>query len=95
MEKGKKLEFKAQSSERVFSSTYAKQKVIKEWMKIFDKCGLGILKTLSKSNKVEFMRLGIALLPKEMQVEVNPFKDLSDSQLEEYIKSGGEKWPTN
>lgn len=66
----------------------SKEKVLAHWMKIFNERGVGILEGLSKDDPSEFMKIGLALFPKDVDVTMNQFSSWTPEELHKFISTG-------
>ena len=67
-------------------STKAKEKVLAKWMDKFNQDGVSILNDIAKDNKVEFMKLGISMMPKDENLNVNDNRVLTDQEFKEQVE---------
>lgn len=73
-----------------------KSKLLELWWKVFEETdGEKLLRKLAEEDFVEFLKLGIRLMPKEDHVDVyyNRFADWTDEELENFIATG--EYPDN
>ena len=71
-----------------------KSKYLAKWEEVFEATNpVEKLTALAEKDYAEFVRLGLAAMPKsqKLDIETNPFADKSDEELKHYIAHG--KWP--
>ena len=71
-----------------------KSKYLAKWEQVFEATNpVEKLTALAEKDYTEFIRLGLAAMPKsqKLDIDTNPFADKSDEELKHYIAHG--KWP--
>jgi len=63
----------------------SKTKYLQKWQEVFDQDPIETLEKIKKDNPAEFMRLGIAAMPKDIDISGNIFGDMDDETLQKFI----------